>query len=120
MGSQVQGLRALGEREAMTDQPFQIHFTVHDKTDRLFLQIDRCTIGPHQGLLIDTDGCGIDHGLSMLRLRKKQNPATGTGRIHRGANQGVTADRKNYRVGATPFGQLADTRQLRLPAKHQL
>ena len=56
----------------------------------------------------------------MLRLRKKQNPPTGTGRIHRGANQGIAADRKNYRVGATPFGQLADALDHVCPAKHQL
>ena len=109
MGGQIQGLWALGEREAMADQSFQIHLTVHDKAYRLFLQIDRCTIGPHQGFLIDTDGCRIDQGLSVLRLREQQNPATGTGRIHRGANQGVAADRENYRVSAAPFGQLADT-----------
>ncbi len=108
MGGQIQGLRALGEREAMADQPFQIHLTVHDKTDRLFLQVDRRTIGPHQSFLIDTDGCRIDQGLSVLRLRKQQYPSTGTGRIHRGANQGVAADRENYRIGATPLGQFAD------------
>src|ERR1017187_10761704 len=108
MGSQIQRLRALKEREAMADQPFQIHHTVHHKTDRLWLQVDRSTIGPHQSFLIDTDGCRIDQCLSVLRLCKKQYPSTGTGRIHRGANQGVTAYRENYRVGATPFGQLAD------------
>ncbi len=108
MGSQIQRLRALGEREAMADQSFQIHFAVHDKTNRLLLQIDRCAIGPHQSLLIDTDGCRIDHGLSVLRLRKKQYPSTGTGRIHRGTNQGIAADRENHRVGATSLGQFAD------------
>ena len=109
MGGQIQGLRALGEREAVADQPFQIHHTVHDKTDRLVLQVDRCTIGPHQGFLIDTDGCRIDQGLSVLRLCKQQYPATGTGRIHRGANKGVAANRENYRIGAAPLSQLADT-----------
>ena len=108
MGSQIQRLRALREREAMADQPFQIHLAIHDKTDRLFLQVHRCTVGPHQGLLIDTDGCRIDHGLSVLRLRKKQNPSPRTGRIHRGTNQGVAADRENHRIGATSLGQFAD------------
>jgi len=108
MGGQIQGLRALGEREAVADQPFQIDHTVHDKTDRLILQVDRCTIGPHQGFLVDTDGRRIDQRLSVLRLRKQQYPATGTGRIHRGANQGVSADSENDRVGATPFRQFAD------------
>ena len=104
MGCQIQGLRALGERKAMADQLFQIHHTVHNKTDRLILQVDRCTIGSHQSFLIDTDGCRIDQGLSVLRLRKQQYPATRTGRIHRGANQGITADRKNNCVSATPLG----------------
>ena len=108
MGGQIQGLRALGEREAVADQPFQIHFSVHHKADRLFLQVDRSAVRPHQSFLIDTDGCGIDQCLSVLRLRKKQYPPTGTGRIHRGTNQGVAADRENYRIGATPFGQLAN------------
>jgi len=108
MGGQMQGLRALGEREAVADQPFQIHFTVHDESDRLFLQVDRGAIGTDQSFLIDTNSCGIDQCLPMLRLRKKQYPATGTGRIHRGTNQGVAADCENYRIGATPLGQLAD------------
>ena len=71
MGSQMQGLRALRERKAMTDQSFQIHLTVHVKTYRLFLQINRCTIGPDQGFLVDTDGGRIDRGLSVLRLREQ-------------------------------------------------
>jgi len=108
MGGQIQGLRALREREAMADQPFQIHDTVHDESHRLILQVDRCTIGPHQSLLIDANGCWIDQCFSMLGLRKKQHPPTRTGRIHRSTNQGVAADRENYRVGATSLGQLAD------------
>src|SRR5579862_9463425 len=46
MGGQIEGLRSLGKRETMTDQPFQIHLSVHDKTHRLLLQIHRRTVRP--------------------------------------------------------------------------
>ena len=120
MRRQIQGLRALRERKAMADKALQIHLAIHDKTDGLLLQVDRRAIRPDQTLLIDADGCRIDHGLSMLRLRKKQYPPTRTGRIHRNTNEGVAADRENYRVGATSLRQFADALDLRLPAKHQL
>ncbi len=63
---------------------------------------------------------GSINSLSMLRLRKKQNPPTRTGRIHRGTNQGVAAHRENDRISATPLGQFADTLNYICPAKHQL
>ena len=109
MGREFQGLRTLGEREAVTDKSLQIHLAVHDKTNRLFLQIHGGAVGPHQSFLIDTDGCRIDHGLSVLRLRKKQYPSSRTGPIHRGTNQRVAADRKNYCIGAASLGELTDT-----------
>src|SRR5579862_6873823 len=108
MGGQIQGLRALQEREAMADQPFQVHFAVHDKSDGVFLQIDGGAVGSDQSLFIDTDGCRIDQCLSVLRLCKKQYSSPGTGRIHRGTNKGVAANRKNNRVGTTSLSHFAD------------
>ena len=109
MRGQIQRLRALRQREAVADQPFQIHLAIHHKANRFFLQVHRCAVGADQSFLIDTNGCRINHGLSVLRLRKQQNPPTGTGRIHRSANQRVSADSQNDCIGATPFGQFADT-----------
>ena len=108
MCGQFKSLCAFGKRKAMADQSFEIHLTIHYETDRIVLQVNRGAIGAHQSFLVDTDGCRINHGLSMLRLRKKQYPSTGTSRIHRSANQGIATDSKNDGVGATPFGQLAD------------
>ena len=45
----------------------------------------------------------------MLRLRKKQYSPPGTGRVHRGANQGISADRQNDGIGTTALGEFADT-----------
>ena len=108
MSRQIKRLPALGKREAVADQSFQVHFMIHDKANRLFVKVDRGTVGPQQRLLIDTDCGRIDHYLPVLCLRKKQNPATWTGRIHRSTNQGISADRQNHGVGSAPLGQLAD------------
>ena len=104
MRRQVQGLSGLMQREAMADQPFQIHFSIHHKTSRLFLQVDGRAVRTDQSLFIDANRGWIDHSLTVLRLSKKQYSASGTGRVHSGANQIVAADSENDRVGAPAFG----------------
>jgi len=108
MGGEIKGLRTVGQGKAVADQAFQIHFTIHNEADRVGLQVNGRTIGTYQSFFIDTDGCGIDQGLSMLRLRKQQNPTPGTGSIHRGANQGVAANSENDRVGAASLSKFTD------------
>ena len=42
----------------------------------------------------------------MHGLRKQQNPASRTRRIHRSPDQTITTDRQNDCIGAASFGQL--------------
>ena len=50
---------------------------------------------------------GINRRFPVHRLRKQQNPASWTRRIHGSPDQAVAADRQNHCIGATAFGQLA-------------
>ena len=106
MGSQVQSFDAAGQRESMSDQPFQIHFTVHHKLHRILLQIDRSAIRPQQRFFIYTNCSGIKSGVPVNGLREQQNPASRTYRIHRSPDQTITADRQDGCICATSFGQL--------------
>jgi len=113
MGGQVERLGAFGQRKTMANEAFKVHLArlhpvTHDKADRLFLQVDRGAIGTDQSFFVDANGCRIDNGLSVLRLSKQQNPTTGTGRIHRGANQSVAADGQDNGIGAASIGQRTD------------
>ena len=106
MGSQVQSFDAARQRESVTDQPFQIHFTAHHKSHRILLQLNRSTVRPQQRFLIYANRAGIESGVPVYRLREQQNPASRTYRIHRSPDQTITTDRQDGRICASSFGHL--------------
>ena len=78
MGSEVKGFDSAGERKAVADETLQIHFTVHNKTNRFLLQFNRGAIRAQQSFLVNANRGGVNYSLTMYSLRKQQYPPTRT------------------------------------------